>query len=80
MTVSGKLGIAIRKITAILAINDKSFKITTFKFSEIDKKNLWDSIFSNFIALKPSSLQKKKKNFRENGTFQRHLRVAFLSR
>ena len=61
MTVSGKLGIAIRKITAILAINDKSLKITTFKFSEIDKKNLWDSIFSNFITLKPSSLQKKKK-------------------
>lgn len=60
MAVSGKLGIAIRKITAILAINDKLFKITTFKFSEIHKKTYGDSIFSNFVTLKPSSLQKKK--------------------
>ena len=61
MTVSGKLGIAIRKITAILAINDKLFKITTFKFSEIDKKTYGDSIFSNFVTLKPSPLQKRNK-------------------
>ena len=80
MAVSGKLGIVIRKISAILAINDKLFKITTFKFSEIHKKTYGDSIFSNFVTLKPSSLQKKKKNLRENGTFKRHLRVAFLSR
>ena len=64
MTVSGKLGIAIRKIAAILAINDKSFKITTFTFSEIDKKNLWGLHIQQFYNSKTLFFAKKKKKNR----------------
>lgn len=61
MAVSGKLGIAIRKITAILAINDKLFKITTFKFSEIHKKNLWRLHIQQFCNSQTLFFAKKKK-------------------